>query len=58
MIKWVKENDHLLLFWFWVLMAIPVVTIWKDSILLVLIMSLYANCEASLSAHQAKKGNL
>lgn len=55
--KWIKEHDHLLLFWFWLLMAVPTVTIWKDSIMLVLIMSLYANCESSLSAHQAKKGN-
>lgn len=55
--KWFRENNHMLLFWFWVLMAVPTLLVWKDSIMLVLIMSLYANCESSLSAHQAKKGN-
>jgi hypothetical protein len=34
----------------WILMIVPTLTIWQNSILLVLIMSLYANIEASLTA--------
>jgi hypothetical protein len=38
-------------------MVIPTVTIWKESILLVLLMSLYANIEATATAFiAAKKG--
>ncbi len=48
---------HLSLLIFWVLMVIPTVTIWKESILLVLLMSLYANIEATATAFiAAKKG--
>ena len=34
----------------WILMIVPTLTIWQNSILLVLIMSLYANIEASFTA--------
>jgi hypothetical protein len=49
--KWV----HLSLGIFWILMVIPTVLIWKDSILLVLLMSLYANIESSLAAFEASR---
>lgn len=39
----------------WVLMIVPTLTIWQDSILLVLIMSLYANIEASATAFLSAK---
>jgi hypothetical protein len=32
-------------------MIIPTITVWKESILLVLMMSLYANIEASATAY-------
>ncbi len=50
-----KQNSHLYLAWFWAAMAIPTLLWWKDSILWVATMSLYANFEASMSAHKASK---
>jgi hypothetical protein len=52
---WIKLNSHLLMGWFWVLMIFPTLIWWSESIMLVLAMSLYANIEASFSAHHAKK---
>lgn len=46
---------HLVLGIFWIIMAIPTLIWWKDSILLVLIMSLYANVEASFSAWESTR---
>jgi hypothetical protein len=40
---------------FWILMAVPTLTIWQESILLVLLMSLYANIEASATAFLSVK---
>lgn len=48
---------HIGLAVFWVLMVIPTVTLWQSSILLVLLMSLFANIEASFSAAFAAKSN-
>jgi hypothetical protein len=42
--------------YFWILMIIPTLLWWKDSILWVLVLSLYANIEASAAAMEAKKG--
>lgn len=55
MIQWIREHDHLLRAWMWCLLAIPTVLWWKDSILWVAMMSLYANIESSLSAHKAEQ---
>jgi len=41
----------------WVVLGIPTILWWKDSILWVAIMSIYANAEASFSAHEAQKDN-
>lgn len=46
---------HLILGIFWILMAVPTFLFWKDSILLVLLMSLYANAEASFAAWEARR---
>ncbi len=46
---------HLGFLVFWILMIVPTVTVWKESILLVLLMSLYANIEASATAFIAAK---
>lgn len=46
---------HLFLGIFWILMAVPTLIFWKNSILLVLIMSLYANVESSFSAWEASR---
>lgn len=44
------QRVHLGFMIFWILMAVPTLTLWHSSILLVLIMSLYANIEASAAA--------
>lgn len=41
--------------WFWIVMIIPGVTVWKESLIFVILLSLYANIETSFGAHQAKK---
>lgn len=46
---------HLGLAGFWILMIIPRLTLLKKSLLFVIMMSLYANIEASLAAYQAAK---
>lgn len=54
-LDWAKDNRHLALAWMWVALAIPALLFWKESVLFVILLSLYANFEASLSAHNAKK---
>lgn len=50
-----KKNPHLYLIGMWALLAIPTIIWWKESILWVAIMSLYANIEASFAAMEASK---
>jgi hypothetical protein len=54
--KWLKDNLHLVLAWVWVVLAIPAILWWKESIIFVILLSLYANFETSMAAHEAKKG--
>jgi hypothetical protein len=44
---------HIALASFWVLIAIPGVTLWKDSILFVIAVSIYANFVGHISSYQA-----
>ena len=53
--EWVRCNDNLIMGWFWIALILPTFIWWRDSIMLVLAMSLYANIEASFGAHHAKK---
>lgn len=56
--KWLKnlyQDRHRWLTWFWIVMVIPTLLWWRDSILWVLIISLYANIETSAGAKEAKK---
>lgn len=41
--KWLKANFHKIALIFWVAMIVPTLIWWKDSILWLAIMSLYAN---------------
>lgn len=52
--RWLGENNHLVQAWVWIVLGIPTIIWWKDSILWVSLMSLYANSEASFAAHNAK----
>ncbi|QDH91871.1 hypothetical protein SEA_PHRAPPUCCINO_196 [Mycobacterium phage Phrappuccino] len=55
MIKKAWAARHLLMAIAWVLLAIPTILWWKDAIVWVALMSIYANAEASLAAHNAMK---
>jgi hypothetical protein len=52
--SWLKEHIHTVLLIFWLVMIVPVL-IFRDSVMLVLLMSWYANVEASAAAREAKK---
>ncbi len=49
------KRRHLYMAWLWLLLAIPALVWWKESVLFVILLSLYANIEASLSAHNAQR---
>lgn len=49
------SRSHLLLMIVWVLLAIPTVLWWRDSVLWVAIMSLYANFSTHWGAFQAAR---
>jgi hypothetical protein len=53
-VKWLKEHIHTVLLIFWICMIVPVI-LWRESIVLVLLMSWYANVEASAAAREARK---
>lgn len=47
-----RRNVHLGLGVLWILLLIPAFLFWKESILFVIIMSIYANAEASFAARE------
>lgn len=49
------KHRHMILAVTWVVLAIPALLWWKDSVLFVIILSLYANMEASLAAYNAQR---
>lgn len=52
---WLKRNYHLVLALLWIGLAVPSLVWWKDSVMWVIVLSLYANWEASMSAWNAKR---
>lgn len=46
--NWIKDNYHKVALGFWLTAIVPTLIWWKDSILWVAIMSLYANIWISL----------
>lgn len=55
--KKIWERRHLWLAWFWLVLAIPALLWWKESVLFVIMLSLYANIESSLAAYNAQKAD-
>ena len=55
MTKWLRENHDLLESICWVVLGIPTVIWWKESVLWVAIMSLYANSKGAQTAWKAEK---
>jgi 1,4-dihydroxy-2-naphthoate octaprenyltransferase len=56
-LKKIAKHRHKILMYFWMVMIpVTIFTPLKESLLWVLLLSLYANIEASAAAHEAKKG--
>ena len=55
---WIKKNHYKVQGFIWVGLGIPTLTLWRDSVLWVAIMSLYANAATAFSGHEAKKAEL
>lgn len=53
--KNIKKHFHTYALLFWIVMGIPTVFWWKESVLWVAIMSLYANIASEAAAREAKK---
>jgi hypothetical protein len=53
--KWIWDNQHHILAVVWLFLLFPALTAWQNSILFVIIMSLYANFESSRAAGEAKQ---
>jgi len=51
------DNRHKWLARFWVVLSVPALLWWKDSVLFVILLSLYANWEASNAAQEAKQND-
>jgi hypothetical protein len=54
-LKTAWRKRHLVLAITWILLVVPALLWWKDSVLFVILLSLYANVEASLAAYNAQK---
>lgn len=52
---WLKSNQYLVRAIFWMCMILPTILWWRESVLWVAMMSLYANIETALGAHEARK---
>jgi hypothetical protein len=60
LLRWVREHKHRAWGIFWILAIVPTLIWWKDSVLWVALMSLYANAETAFgadNAQQAAKAN-
>jgi hypothetical protein len=53
--SWLKDNQYLIRAIFWGCMAIPTLLFWRDSVALVLVISLATQIDTSLGAHEARK---
>lgn len=47
------DYRHLVLAGLWAVLVVPALLWWKESIIFVILLSLYANFEASVAAHHA-----
>jgi len=55
MVKWLKQNQYMIRAIFWTCMAVPILLFWRDSVALVLCISLATQIDTSLGAHEARK---
>ena len=54
---WHKYH-HLIEALMWVVLAVPTLLFWKESILWVALMSLYANYKTAISAHEGRMNRM
>lgn len=52
---WYRENRHLVEAYIWIVLAVPSLLWWKESIFWVILISLYANYKTAISAHEGRK---
>ena len=52
--RW-HADHHLWEAWFWVALVVPSLLWWKDSILFVILVSLYANYKTAIGAHEGRQ---
>lgn len=55
MLRFIKERPHLFATYVMCALVVPTVLWWQDSILWVLLLSLYANVYSSIGADQAQQ---
>lgn len=55
MARWLREYRHLIEAYIWVALSVPSVLWWKDSILWVISISLYANYKTAISAYEGRR---
>jgi MFS-type transporter involved in bile tolerance (Atg22 family) len=53
-VKWIRRL-HLVMACVWLILAVPTILWWKDSVLWVAILSLYANFAAEASGYQGAR---
>lgn len=53
--EWLKENQYLIRAIIYMALVIPGVIWWRESVLFVIILSLGANIDTALGAHEAHK---
>lgn len=54
-LRWLADNQYRLFGWLWIALAIPTLVWWKESVLWVALMSLYANSITAFGAHEARR---
>ena len=53
-LHWVNLNQNMIESYGWLLLAVPTLLWWKDSVTWVALMSIYANAKTAAGAHHAK----
>lgn len=50
-----SSRAHLVLMFFWIAMLIPTLTVWKDAVWWIGLLSIYANISTEWGAYEAAK---
>jgi hypothetical protein len=53
-----RANHHLYEAFFWIAAVIPTLLWWRDAVLWVAVMSLYANYKTAIGAHEGRQARL